>query len=90
MLFSPPACSRPACARPCTASRAAERCRARRDRGRVVDTYLIMPVILVNNQNAAVTNAVGSRNVASTAISNVTVNNAINWRRRIGSASCPQ
>ena len=43
----------------------------------LLDTYLIMPVILVNNQNAAVTNAVGSRNVASTAISNVTVNNAI-------------
>ena len=43
----------------------------------LLDTYLVMPVILVNNQNAAVTNAVGSRNVASTAISNVTVNNAI-------------
>ena len=43
----------------------------------LLDTYLIMPVILVNNQNAAVTNAVGSQNVASTAISNVTVNNAI-------------
>jgi hypothetical protein len=41
------------------------------------DTYLVMPVILVDNQNTAVTNAAGSRNVSSTAVSNVTVNNAI-------------
>ncbi len=43
----------------------------------LLDTYLVMPVILVSNQNAAVTDAVRSRNVASTAVSNVTVNNAI-------------
>ena len=43
----------------------------------LLDTYLVMPVILVNNQNAAVTHAAGSRNVSSTAVSNVTVNNAI-------------
>ena len=52
----------------------------------LLDTYLVMPVILVDNQNTAVTNAAGSRNVSSTAVSNVTVNNAIKLARtdRIG------
>lgn len=41
------------------------------------DTYLVMPVIIVDNRNSSTTNAVGSSDVASTAISNVTVNSVV-------------
>ena len=41
------------------------------------DTYLVMPVIVVDNRNSSTTNAVGSSDVASTAISNVTVNSVV-------------
>ena len=41
------------------------------------DTYLVMPVIVVDNRNSSTTKAVGSSDVASTAISNVTVNSIV-------------
>ena len=41
------------------------------------DTYLVMPVIVVDNRNSSTTTAVGSSDVASTAISNVTVNSVV-------------
>ena len=41
------------------------------------DTYLVMPVIVVDNRNSSTTSAVGSSDVASTAISNVTVNSVV-------------
>jgi hypothetical protein len=43
----------------------------------LLDTYIVMPVILVNNQNTSTAAAVGSRSTASTAVSNITVNDII-------------
>ena len=43
----------------------------------LLDTYILMPVILVNNQNTSTAAAVGSRGTASTAVSNITVNSII-------------
>ena len=43
----------------------------------LLDTYLVMPVVLVRNDNASTTGAVGSRGVASAAASDVTVNSVV-------------
>src|SRR5215207_9827278 len=43
----------------------------------LLDTYVVMPVVLVRNDNASTTGAVGSRGVASSAASDVTVNSVV-------------
>lgn len=66
---------------PLITARAEPRVLADAELGRVAaglfDTYLVMPVIVVDNRNTSTTTAVGSSNVSSTAISNVNVNNVI-------------
>ena len=42
-----------------------------------LDTYVVMPVVLVRNDNASTAGAVGSRGVASGAASDVTVNSVV-------------
>ncbi len=43
----------------------------------LLDTYLVMPVVLVRNDNASTTGAVGSRGASSAAVSDVTVNSVV-------------
>src|SRR5215207_7948032 len=42
-----------------------------------LDTYVVMPVVLVRNDNASTTGAVGSRGASSAASSDVTVNSVV-------------
>ena len=43
----------------------------------LLDTYVVMPVVLVRNDNASTTGAVGSRGASSAAVSDVTVNSVV-------------
>jgi len=43
----------------------------------LLDTYVVMPVVLVRNDNASTTGAVGSRGASSSAASDVTVNSVV-------------
>ncbi len=43
----------------------------------LLDTYVVMPVVLVRNDNASTTGAVGSRGASSAAVSDVTVTSVV-------------
>jgi len=55
------------------------------------DTYLLMPVVIVNSTNNTVVNAADSRNVSGTGVSNVQVDNVIKMSPtdQVGSLSGP-